>query len=58
MPAVMCEWCEGGGSVMIGPHCDLPASMCCGGCYTEVKCEKCKGTGYEKEEATEEGSGE
>lgn len=53
MYTVMCEWCEGEGRVKIGPNCSMPASMCCGGCYEEVKCDKCNGTGCEKETAEE-----
>lgn len=53
MYTMMCEWCEGEGRVKIGPNCSMPASMCCGGCYEEVKCDKCNGTGYEKETAEE-----
>lgn len=40
-----CEECFGSGYYEIGPECDRPASMCCGGCYKKVKCEKCNGTG-------------
>jgi hypothetical protein len=52
---MMCEECSGQGYVEIGPDCDLPASMCCGGCYKKVKCETCKGKGYEKQEADNQG---
>jgi hypothetical protein len=45
---MMCEECSGQGYVEIGPDCDRPASMCCGGCYKKVKCETCKGKGYEE----------
>jgi len=55
MSSVMCEWCYGDGFVMVGPNCPYPPSMCCGGCYEKVKCDKCNGTGYEKQEANEEG---
>jgi hypothetical protein len=24
----------------------MPASMCCGGCYSVVSCEECEGKGY------------
>ena len=40
-----CKECFGSGYYEIGPECDKPASMCCGGCYKKVKCEKCNGTG-------------
>lgn len=50
----MCEDCDGQGYVMIGPDCDLPASMCCGGCYKKVECDKCNGKGYEKQETENE----
>jgi len=54
----MCEDCYGQGHVMIGPECDLPASMCCGGCYKKVECDKCNGKGYEKQEQQETEDGE
>jgi hypothetical protein len=43
-----CKECFGSGQYEIGPECDKPASMCCGGCYKKVKCEKCNGTGIIK----------
>ncbi len=52
--SVMCEDCYGQGYVMIGPDCDRPASMCCGGCYKKVECDKCNGKGYEKQEQENE----
>jgi RecJ-like exonuclease len=52
--SVMCNECDGQGYVMIGPQCDLPASMCCGGCFKKVECDKCNGKGYEKQETENE----
>lgn len=40
-----CKECFGYGKYDVGPDCDLPASMCCGGCYKTVECKKCNGTG-------------
>jgi hypothetical protein len=40
-----CEECEGQGYYSIGPECGYPASMCCGGCYKEVTCNTCEGSG-------------
>ena len=34
-----CIHCEGIGYLEYGPECSKPASECCGGCYTQVKCE-------------------
>lgn len=51
---MMCEECSGLGYVEIGPECDKPASMCCGGCYVKVECEKCEGNGYKKENQEEQ----
>jgi hypothetical protein len=42
---VECRECEGEGIVEVGPHCFKPASDCCGGCYKEVACNVCRGTG-------------
>lgn len=55
---MMCEECSGLGHVMVGPDCPYPASMCCGGCYTKVECEKCNGKGYEIKEDNEDQDGE
>jgi hypothetical protein len=43
---VVCEECDGEGSYEYGPECSMPASMCCGGCYSVVSCEECEGKGY------------
>lgn len=43
-----CEMCVGHGWVEVGPECDKPASMCCGGCYRKEKCDECNGSGKEK----------
>jgi hypothetical protein len=40
-----CEECNGDGHYDVGPECDKPASMCCGGCYENVECSICLGTG-------------
>ena len=40
-----CEECDGEGYYDVGPECDKPASMCCGGCYENVECSICLGTG-------------
>ena len=45
-----CEECDGDGYVEIGPSCWKPASECCGGCYEEVECKQCNGTGEQDEE--------
>lgn len=42
---LLCKECDGKGSVEVGPTCTKPASMCCGGCYHDVKCEECDGSG-------------
>ena len=40
---VQCPECKGEGYHEVGPECDRPASMCCGGCYTRQLCEECDG---------------
>lgn len=50
---VICEECKGSGAVEIGPVCDMPASMCCGGCTKLYECENCNGSGYEEYEDEE-----
>lgn len=40
-----CIECDGDGSYEVGPQCDKPASMCCGGCYVTERCEYCSGSG-------------
>ena len=40
-----CKGCDGSGKQEIGPKCDKPASMCCGGCYEEFECDICEGAG-------------
>jgi len=50
----MCNECSGQGYVEIGPDCDRPASMCCGGCFKKVECNECNGKGYEKQETENE----
>lgn len=40
---IICPECNGKGYVMVGPDCDMPASMCCGGCYKACECETCEG---------------
>jgi len=47
-----CSECYGNGYVDVGPECDKPASMCCGGCYRKEKCDNCNGTGKEKDTDT------
>ena len=45
MVKVECSDCSGEGfEEMV--VCDLPASMCCGGCTKMYKCEECDGNGY------------
>lgn len=34
-----CQDCYGERFVEIGPICNMPASMCCGGCYQKVECD-------------------
>lgn len=41
-----CEHCEGEGTISIGPKCSYPASMCCGGCYEDIECDECNGSGF------------
>jgi hypothetical protein len=40
-----CNECYGSGTYEVGPECSMPSSMCCGGCYRTVECDKCNGTG-------------
>ena len=40
-----CKDCKGEGILSIGPTCNYPASLCCGGCYDEIKCDSCDGRG-------------
>lgn len=40
----MCDECTGSGFETVN-DCDRVASNCCGGCFREVLCEICKGTG-------------
>ena len=47
-----CSNCYGEGYEEV-VECDLPASMCCGGCVKEYMCEQCNGTGYEEYEDEE-----
>jgi len=49
-----CSECNGSGTYNVGPDCSMPASMCCGGCYTEVECEECGGTGEISEDEYDE----
>jgi hypothetical protein len=51
---VLCEECEGEGTISIGPECSYPASMCCGGCYEDVDCKECDGVGFHYIEVEEE----
>ncbi len=39
-----CKHCDDG-VILVGPSCSMPASMCCGGCYQEIGCEHCHGSG-------------
>jgi hypothetical protein len=41
----ICEDCDGEGTISIGPICNYPASMCCGGCYKDIRCDSCNGRG-------------
>jgi hypothetical protein len=41
---VNCNICEDG-VILVGPSCSYPASMCCGGCYQEISCDHCGGSG-------------
>lgn len=47
-----CSNCYGEGYEEV-VECDLPASMCCGGCTKLYECEQCNGTGYEEYEDEE-----
>jgi hypothetical protein len=49
-----CDECYGSGTYEVGPECMKPASMCCGGCYVTVKCDKCNGNGKVYEQKEEE----
>ena len=42
---IECLCCNGEGTEEIGPDCSRPASSCCGGCFMQVECEECSGTG-------------
>jgi hypothetical protein len=44
-----CETCEGTGCIE-RLSCTNWSNECCGGCYDEIMCEECNGTGYEEEE--------
>ena len=39
-----CDECNGTGKVD-SMNCDNQSNECCGGCYKEVKCEECDGSG-------------
>lgn len=41
----LCKDCDGEGTISIGPNCNYPASMCCGGCYDDIECDSCNGRG-------------
>jgi len=38
---ITCPECNGEGFNEWGPECSKPASMCCGGCYKTIECDKC-----------------
>ena len=40
-----CKECSGEGYYEVGPDCNKPASMCCGGCYKRFECDNCGGSG-------------
>jgi len=40
-----CKECSGEGYNEVGPECNKPASMCCGGCYKRIECDNCGGSG-------------
>lgn len=40
---IPCSNCDGSGIVEMGPQCDKPSSMCCGGCVQDTTCEICNG---------------
>jgi len=40
-----CSYCGGCGYIEYGPSCSRIMSECCGGCFEEVTCEVCDGTG-------------
>ena len=42
---MQCETCDGSGIVEKMQECGKVASMCCGGCYVNVECNDCSGTG-------------
>ena len=46
MVKIECSDCSGEGFEDIIGDCDLPASMCCGGCVKTYKCEECDGNGF------------
>ena len=46
-----CRECHGQGTHESFIECFKPASMCCGGCYAEYKCEDCDGNGTIEVEA-------
>lgn len=45
MVKVECSNCSGEGFEEV-IECGFPASMCCGGCVKDYKCEECDGAGY------------
>jgi hypothetical protein len=53
MIEIQCSECDGTGYEEVIGDCDLPASMCCGGCSKIVACEICEGTGIINEEVDE-----
>lgn len=44
---IECPECYGQGFIeTTSPsHCSVPIADCCGGCYGEVDCDNCEGTG-------------
>lgn len=45
MVKIECSNCSGEGFEEV-IECSFPASMCCGGCVKDYKCEECDGVGY------------
>jgi DnaJ-class molecular chaperone len=43
-----CKECNGTGTVEV-MNCSNQSNECCGGCYKELKCEECDGSGNDKD---------
>lgn len=50
---IECMHCDNG-TQSIGPECSRPASDCCGGCFRDVECDECSGSGHLDLEITQD----